>query len=757
MVSSSFVNAPTEDDSDDDDEGDDTFIRNSLARESLRMLPSSPAMSSATKPRSKILTPMNAKNDDNTPRNTPRRAVGPREDVLRENIDPNEGQKNRSKKPSPPRLRVHKPDNGSSDEGEEAAVDRTLSIASNMDGGDLDAGAVEGFVRASEAQSASPELGTPFGDAYGRSLDSLIALQQPPVNAALVDSPGYHSDPIKRVSPRKSRKSLIPIKAATPPPARSSPPLPGSPQPVGARLNLTPETPRLRYLNWLSSDSIDEADPGSTGIPAGHSARTKKAQAQRIIDETAFLGGDEASFLAEDGSVNGEMLDTFHRGSAEAMQESFFDEAEDPDESRLTVLSEESLPTAPLNPISSSTAHVASNSDVGMVRQSSGGSQDHSNTHGGVGNIGGINSTQRSVSPTLSPKRELKQLAPESQDSNGRPAIDNAVISELVGQYPTPDSATSKPLGFGSTTPTPSGIIALIEDGSSTGILLDQTKAQVPDFSVGTSTTPQFFSTLAKDSDRIAMSTLLEESMTREANPSERSRFLDGAVGPSLPQDRKQKKPMESMLAGLSTIQSPQQSPEDENPFHETTTQNFLSSDIFLAQSTPQHFHGMDLWALKKSGRGRRVSMNTPPSTLERSLSGTEILNNPPEFSSLGSGFSFPSVPVRYDEWDPDSVAREFTPPFPVEGLNNFKRLGRLQGYNPPQNTPTPAAGKGAGGKTGLAELVSMMEGKGRARSKSDPVENKIGGETGKGLFTPTRLRKRVSSQLGSVSCGLFS
>lgn len=684
---------PPEDDSDDDDdsEDDETFGQNPLALEhSLRMLQTPPALSA--KNRSNVLTPMNSKNEDNTPHATPRRlsqtthklqATSPAQG---ENIDPKQGQDSR-RKPLPPKLAVQKPDYVSGNE-EEAAVGESVSIPSNP--------AAETLIEDGATRFMNFELGTLFGDAYESILDSVSA-------------------DTREGFPKVQKWRNSPPKASSPfgPPPLSASPQQNHPQLLGpdGKLRLAPGTPRLRHLNWLSSDSIDDADDESVEIPAGHSSRLKKAQAQRILDETAFLGGDEASVFAGDMSMNNEMFDIFRRKGSNGSFE----------ELGLATMSEEHIPTFPLGPILSGTTHAVSSSDAETIRESTGGTQSSRSTYAETessreGNI------QHSVSFA---EPEIQQTP--STDDRLEP-VSTLFVQGPVGQSQAPDAAVATELCPISIMPTPLSIISPMEAGSPVGSEI---------------TMPALEPTRASNNT---------DKATRPASSSglnSRPSFApDAIIRPKTSPEYLQENSTAAALE-LSVQNLLRESPGgDTEGFTEINPQNSFHPEAFVAQSTPKDYYGgYNIWDIKKSGNGRRVSMNTPPSTLGRSLSGSEILNNPPELSSLGSGFSFPSQPLRYQEWNPESVAREFTPPFPVEGMNGIKRMGlRLQGVDAPHNTPTPAVGKGSGPPVGWKQGKNMKDGKGRARSKSDPVENKVGGSVGKVLFTSSRVEKRAES-----------
>lgn len=726
LVSSSFVRSPEDDESDNDSEYDQTFNGtfnpNTLILESHRILQTS----SSLKDHSKVLTSMNSKNEDNTPRTTPRRttqipyksqAISPSQG---ENINPKQGQSS-GRKPLLPRLVVQEPDYGSGYEEEDAFVDKTVSTLSDPAG--------EAMTKDGATQSMGFGLGTLFGDAYERSLDTLPSPR----------------DARAGLSKRDATHKLL-NGVSSPPPA--GPPLFASPQGdypgPDDKSHLSPGTPRLRHLDWLSSDSIDDADDESVEIPTGHSSRLKKAQAQRISDDTAFLGGDEASISVRDMSMNNEMLSDSYREGPAGEEDKSPQGSYRLEEKELAAISEE---LAPLRLTLTGTTRVASGSDAETINEPANGAQDSHSTNDGAGDIEAHGDSQHSLSSAGAVEREVQRPTPSSGEPLG-PIVSTPFVRELVvGQSQVPDAAAVKEPGSNFVTSTLPGIMSPMEPGPSTGFLPKEITALAPEFVVGNSTFPQYPIGLPNGTDRTAR--------PASSNGNSRQSFASDAT------IRRTTSP--GHLQENSTVAALEMSPRslfqgspggDIDPFTETNLQNSLYPEGFVAQSTPKDYYGgYDIWAIKKSGRGRRVSMNTPPSTLGRSLSGSEILNNLPELSSLGSGFSFPSQPLRYEEWNPESVAREFTPPFPVEGVNGIRRMGlRLQGVDAPHNTPTPAIGKGSGPPAGWREGKGVREGKGRARSKSDPVENKVGGVMGKGLFTPGRVEKKKGVELGYAS-----
>lgn len=691
IVSSSFMHPP-EDDSDDDDdsEDDETFGQNPLALEHPhRMLQTPPALSMRN--RSNVLTPMNSKNEDNTPRATPRRLSQTTQKLQAtsqaqgENIDPKQGQDN-GRKPLPPKLAVQKPDYVSGNE-EEAAAGESVSIPSDA--------TAETVVEDGVTHFMNFELGTLFGDAYEPVLDAVSADTRE-------DFPKVQK---WRNSPPKAPNPFGPLPL-------SASPQQNYPQLLGpdGKLRLAPGAPRLRHLNWLSSDSIDDADDESVEIPAGHSSRLKKAQAQRILDDTAFLGGDEASVFAGGMGMDNEMFDIFRREGSDGS----FGEPE------LAAVSGEQIPTFPLGPILGGATHAALSSDAETIRESTDGTQSSQSIY-----VGTESSREGNIQHSVSFAEPEIQQTP-STDGQLEPVL-TPFVQGPVGQSQAPDVAVATELCPGSITPTPLSIMSLTEAGPPAGIPKETTMS-APEPTGALNSTDK--------TARPASSSGLNSRPSFAPAP-----IIRPKTSPEYLQENSTAAALESSVQNVL-----RESPGDDiEGFTEINPQNSFHPEAFVAQSTPKDYYGgYNIWDIKKSGNGRRVSMNTPPSTLGRSLSGSEILNNPPEFSSLGSGFSFPSQPLRYQEWNPESVAREFTPPFPVEGVNGIKRMGlRLQGVDAPHNTPTPAVGKGSGPPMGWKQGKSMKDGKGRARSKSDPVENKVGGSVGKVLFTSSRVEKK--------------
>lgn len=702
IVSSSFVHSP-EDDSEDDSDGDETFGRTTLEHPH-RMLQASPALSSVRKNLSKVLTPMNSKNEDNTPRTTPRRvsqiphklqATSPEQG----GIDPKKGQDSGGK-PLPPKL-VQKPDYGSEDE-EEAVVNQTAPMLSDPAG--------ETTAKDGATQSVDFELVTSLGDAYEQGLDTLSADSRTGLS--------------KRASIREWPNN--PTGASPPPtsPRQDYPQPPG----LGNKSHLTPGTSRTRHMNWLSSDSIDDADDESIEIPAGHSSRLKKAQAQRISDETAFLGGDEASTFARDTSMNNEKLDIFRKeGPVEEGDGSF-------GESGLAAMSEELIPTSPLRPMLNGITRVVSGSDAETIRGSK--SESSRSTYDGARDNGAGDNSKHSVS-FAGPMEPDTQPPTPGSDHQLAPTVSTPPTQGAARQSRVPNTTVTKEPSSGPITPISSSIMSLIEAGSFAGFLPRELTTPGPEFTGG-ETLPQKFTRALNNAGRAARPASfsgLNSGQSFASDTTTRPKTSPGYLQENSTTAALQTSPPNQLRESLGG---------DIDAFTETNLHNSLHSEGFVAQSTPKNYYdGYDIWAIKKSGHGRRVSMNTPPSTLGRSLSGSEILNNLPELSSLGSGFSFPGQPLRYQEWNPESVAREFTPPFPVEGMNGVKRGLRLQGVDAPHNTPTPAVGKGSGPPVGWQLEKGMKEGKGRARSKSDPLENKVVGSVGKGLFTPGRVEKK--------------
>jgi len=192
--------------------------------------------------------------------------------------------------------------------------------------------------------------------------------------------------------------------------------------------------------------------------------------------------------------------------------------------------------------------------------------------------------------------------------------------------------------------------------------------------------------------------------------------------------------------------------PSKPSPLPETTARNissfqadFSQSKIYsaalIATSTPRNKYEPDyVTKLKQSGNVRRVSMNTPPSASPKSISATEVLAHSPRFSSLGSGFDFPTEPLRLSNWDSSDASLEFSPILPID------KSSRSNGDEPPPNTanltPSPHVVDGA----------VLKDGKGRARSRSVPVASAKGNAREKRLFDPGRLGGDVPEEARYVS-----
>ena len=132
--------------------------------------------------------------------------------------------------------------------------------------------------------------------------------------------------------------------------------------------------------------------------------------------------------------------------------------------------------------------------------------------------------------------------------------------------------------------------------------------------------------------------------------------------------------------------------------------------------------------------------MNTAPSASRKSISATEVLAHSRRFSSLGSGFDFHTEPLGLSNWDSSHASLEFSPIFSID------RSSRSSGDEPPPNTanltPSPH----------IVDGIVVTDDKGRARSRSAPVDSVKGNGREKRSFDPGRLGGNVPEETRYVS-----
>jgi len=181
----------------------------------------------------------------------------------------------------------------------------------------------------------------------------------------------------------------------------------------------------------------------------------------------------------------------------------------------------------------------------------------------------------------------------------------------------------------------------------------------------------------------------------------------------------------------------------DISNFQADFSQSKVYSAALVATSTPRNLYEHDsVTKPKQSGNVRRVSMNTPPSASPKSISATEVLAQSPRFSSLGSGFNFPTEPLGLSYWDSSDASLAFSPRLPLD------KSSRSDGDEPSPNTanltPSPH----------VVDVVVVKGGKGRARNRSIPVGSAKWNAREKRLFDPGRIGGNIpeETQYASLS-----
>ncbi|PUU77711.1 hypothetical protein B9Z19DRAFT_1085708 [Tuber borchii] len=193
----------------------------------------------------------------------------------------------------------------------------------------------------------------------------------------------------------------------------------------------------------------------------------------------------------------------------------------------------------------------------------------------------------------------------------------------------------------------------------------------------------------------------------------------------------------EALSIRLSRSSSPSLGPAEfyqtggDDPFPETTARNISSfqadcsqskiySAALIATSTPRNKYEPDYLT--------KLKQKSP-----KSISATEVLAHSPRFSSLGSGFDFPTKPLRLSNWDSSDASLEFSPILPID------RSPRSSGDEPPQNTAN------------LTPSPHVLDGVVN-RSRSVPIDSAKGNAREKRLFDPGRLGGNVPEEARYVS-----
>ena len=114
--------------------------------------------------------------------------------------------------------------------------------------------------------------------------------------------------------------------------------------------------------------------------------------------------------------------------------------------------------------------------------------------------------------------------------------------------------------------------------------------------------------------------------------------------------------------------------------------------------------------------------MNTPPSASPKSISAAKVLAHSPRFSSLGSGFDFPTEPFGLSNWDSSDASLTFSPRLPID---------KSSGSNGDEPPPITAS------LTSSPHVVDdvVKDEKGGVKSRNVPVDSAKGNAREKRLF----------------------
>jgi len=135
------------------------------------------------------------------------------------------------------------------------------------------------------------------------------------------------------------------------------------------------------------------------------------------------------------------------------------------------------------------------------------------------------------------------------------------------------------------------------------------------------------------------------KAVTQDSDPKALSIRLSRSCSPLL-------SPPEFYQTGCDNL-FPEITARNISSFQADFSQSKIYSAVLIATSTPKNKYQPDyLTKLKQSGNVLLVSVNTHPSASPKSLSATEVLAHNPRFSSVGSGFDFPTELLRLSNWD---------------------------------------------------------------------------------------------------------
>jgi len=700
---------------------------------------------------SNILAPVNA-NDPNSQRRQPRNVSGSllAEEGLNENIEPKE--------------------DGMDDEMATGGTSEPAHESSD-DGGPPEPIVIKKYrARVSEHKEDSTSHGAHLpqsthssesGSSVSNGDDSTVISK---IRDASADSKSLIPMPVtgssRRTSPRRARGSPEKITASPPAPPSSEQGTPNTSQ-------------RLGYQQWLNSDEC--CDDSIDGSPHGQDECSTRAGwipglQTDMLGESGFAGGDEASFVSgkdiEFTSDEIEILgEEFSKNSPFARKAllkplrlpgEVVHESAEHDLSLVSSTPEEP-PSTPVSPRFSNISHesltIGSDEKTRLDNPRPSTSTESEKTEhfeksGSTGSDTGSDTRLTGTEPinpgddglhSRSNRSALTRPTKSGKDTAQSPG--GHISEDAPGPVPLLNPLTAIPSAVkagssNSTTQSASG-------QSSLGLPAQKENSLEPPRSESANPGP---STIPRSAPPVADTKTSEQlGPSRDSSPSSGKAVIQDS-DPEAPSIR------------LSRSSSPSLGPAEfyqaggDDPFPETTARNissfqadFSQSKIYsaalIATSTPRNKYEPDyVTKLKQSGNVRRVSMNTPPSASPKSISATEVLAHSPRFSSLGSGFDFPTEPLRLSNWDSSDASLEFSPILPID------KSSRSNGDEPPPNTailtPSPH----------VVDGVVVKDSKGRARSRSVPVDSAKGNAREKRLFDPGRLGGNVPEETWYVS-----
>ncbi|CUS07034.1 unnamed protein product [Tuber aestivum] len=547
----------------------------------------------------------------------------------------------------------------------------------------------------------------------------------------------------RRIGLRRARGSPDKIAASSPVPPSSEQ---GTPSP----------SQLLDYRQWLNSDEYcdDSIDGSDREECSARTARVRGSQADAFAGESGFVGGDEASFISgkdiEFTSDEIEILgEEFSRNSPFArrallgplrLPEEVVRENAEHDLSLVSSIPEE-LPASPDSSKFSDRPHespaMESNESTRLDNPRPGTS------------TGSSEKTEHSTEGSTESNTGLTGIGPINPGYGGLSSGSDK--SALIGPAESMDSSQSPGDHISKSVPdytsqlNPPTTISLVVKGGSSSSTTQSTSNQSalrPPAQKENSSEPSCSESAVLGPGSMPRSTpVTNTGASQQVGPS---RDSSPSSGKAVIQDSDPEAPS----IRLSRSSSPSLGPAEfcqtggDDPFPETTARNISSfqadfshskiySAALIATSTPRNRYEPDyVTKLKQGGNVRRVSMNTPPSASPKSISATEVLAHSPRFSSLGSGFDFPTEPLRLSNWDSPDASLEFSPILPID------RSHRSNGDEPPPNTAN------------LTPTPHVVGGKGRTRSRSVPVDSTKGNVQEKRLFDPGRLGENVPEEI---------